>query len=70
MHCNPYPRIRFFDPSQILCQSCSTVLALESYDLSFFYLTGAEDDEPKAKKKESTKKLKRQKMKEQRDGGM
>lgn len=31
---------------------------------------GAEDDEPKAKKKESTKKLKRQKMKEQRDGGM
>merc|ERR1712193_535374 len=30
---------------------------------------GAEDDEP-AKKKQSTKKLKRQKMKEQRDGGM
>merc|ERR1712119_210760 len=30
---------------------------------------GAEDDEP-AKKKQSTKKLKRQKMKEQRDGQM
>ena len=31
---------------------------------------GATDDDEPAKKKQSTKKLKRQKMKEQRDGGM